>query len=176
MSTYKISVGGRGSECFLFPVSDEQYKLLEDGDVENDNMDLDTVTKILNVEDVFDAPQSIIGAYLDEHYITVSNIDGDEIWNSESSELENENHEWKGTEYDNKPHLIIEDYSKGIFFNFFVETEDEFAPSKMTFVITELGDCREIITSIKYDNVDLSDTIEFDDYWSKGFYYILVKY
>lgn len=172
MKTYKISLGGRGSECFIFPLSEEQYKILLDGDVESEKMQHEDVLEILNVEDVFDADESVLGVYLDEYYVSVYDEDV-EIWNSESNEVDIDS-KWIEDEFNNT-HLVIEDYSKGNFFNFFIETEEEFNPSKLSFLVTEVGQCRDLITSIKYDDIDLSDTKEFDDYWSKGLYYILIK-
>lgn len=172
MKTYKISLGGRGSECFIFPLSEEQYKILLDGNVESEKMQHEDVLEILDVEDVFDADESVLGVYLDEYYVSVYDEDI-EIWNSESNEVDIDS-EWIEDEFNNT-HLVIEDYSKGNFFNFFIETEEEFNPSKLSFLVTEVGQCRDLITSIKYDDIDLSDTKEFDDYWSKGLYYILIK-
>jgi hypothetical protein len=174
MNTYKISLGGRGSECFLFPLSDDQYVTLEKGEVENEKMELDEIITVLNVEDIFDAPQSILGAYLDEYYISVCDSKDQEVWNSENGDIESDD-KWCVTDYDGQNYLVIEDYSKGNFFNFYVDLEEDFDPSKLSLVITEVGQCRDIITSIQYNGLDLDDTKEFDDYWSKGFYFILSK-
>lgn len=174
MNTYKISLGGRGSECFLFPLSDEQYEILEESGVEKEKMELDEIANVLNIEDIFDSPQSILGAYLDEFHISVYDYNDEEIWNSENGDLSGDD-KWQGTEYDGQNYLVIEDYSKGNFFNFYIDLEEEFDPSKLSLIITEVGRCRDIITSVKYNGVDLNDTKEFDDYWSKGFYFILSK-
>ena len=174
MKTYKISLGGRGSECFIFPIDETQYQKLLNGDVESDKMELDDILETIEVEDIFDSEISVLGAYDTEYYITVSDENGDEIWNSETESIDHDNTQWVDVDIEGD-YLVIEDYSKGNFFNFYVETEDDFNPNKIGFIITEVADSRDIITSIKYDNEDLSDTKEYDDYWSKGFYYILKK-
>lgn len=173
MNTYKISLSGRGSECFIFPLDDVQYETLYKGDVESDKMELDDILEILGVEDIFDSEESVLGTYLDEYYISIFDIEENEIWSSESDDVDFLA-EWKEDTI-KETHLVIEDYSKGNFFNFFVETDEEFDPTKISFIVTEVGDSRDIITSIKYNGEDLQDTKEFGDYWSKGLYYILTK-
>jgi len=174
MKTYKISLGGRGSECFIFPVNDNQYQQLLEGDVENDGLELEQILDILEVEDIFDSEISILGSYNDEYYISVSDDEGNEVWNSELELLDELEAEWTDVEI-KEDYFVIEDYSKGNFLNFYVDLEDDFDVSKIKLIITEVADSRDIITSIKYDGLDLCDTKEFDDYWSKGFYYILKK-
>lgn len=173
MKTYKISLGGRGSECFIFPLDNEQYKTLLEGEVESDKMELNDVLDVVGVEDMFDAEISVLGPYVDEYYMTVSDEDNQEIWNSNLEETNSDDDVWNDLEVDGD-YLVIEDYSKGNFFNFYIETE-EFDPNKLSFSITEVADSRDLITSVIYDGEDLTDTKEFDDYWSKGLYYILTK-
>ncbi len=176
MKTYKISLSGKGSECFIFPIDDSQYQKLLEGDVENDKMELDTILEILGVEDIFDSEISILGAYDGEYYVTVSDENGNEIWNSETELVDYDDIQWTDVEIEGD-YFVIEDYSKGNFFNFYIDIEDDddFNPNKIGLIITEVAGSRDIITSIKYNEEDLSDTKEYDDYWSKGFYYILKK-
>ena len=70
---------------------------------------------------------------------------------------------------------IIKNYSKGEFFTFRLETEEEFDPQKLKPVIYEVAEVRDIISGMIYGDDDISDSKEFCDYWSKGFYYIVYE-
>jgi hypothetical protein len=42
-------------------------------------------------------------------------------------------------------------------------------------VIREVAEVRDIISGMIYNDEDISDTMEFSNYWSKGFYYIVYE-
>ena len=66
---------------------------------------------------------------------------------------------------------MIDDYQKGNFFNYVLET-DEFDPTLLCAKIVELLDGKsELITDIKYDGNEMEK--EYGDTISKGFTYIL---
>ena len=170
---YKISLGGRGSECFLFRLKEGQADELLESGVEKDEMSIDDISDYLEIESVFDCENTVLGAYYGEHYITIEDEEGNEIFNSDKSE-ENlfEENDWKDGGFEKEDYLVVEDYSKGEFFTFEVEC-DEFDVTKLKPIITEVAECRDLITGFYYEGEELER--EFGDYWSKGFYYIVYK-
>jgi len=69
--------------------------------------------------------------------------------------------------------LIIEDYTKGQFFQYDIELDEEFDSKKLKPIVTEIGERVEIITNFTYNETDLSFFKEYGDYWSKGLTYYL---
>ena len=68
--------------------------------------------------------------------------------------------------------LSVEDYQKGNFFNYTLETEEEFNPEMLVGVLVELLDgCSELITDIKYKDHEMVK--DYGDTRSKGFTYML---
>jgi len=173
---YTISLSGRGGDIAIFPITEEQFNYLQKNDVESDNMSYDEICEYLEFEDLFSSSEHMVtGAYLSECFISVMNEEtGEEVWNSEN-DSGFVNTEWKDGGIEGSDYLAVEDYMKGEFFTFYLETEEEFNPDKLIPIITEVAEVRDIITSFIYDGDDLSDTKEYSDYWSKGFNYILYK-
>jgi hypothetical protein len=173
---YTISLSGRGGDIAIFPITEEQFNYLQENDVESDNMSYDEICEYLEFEDLFSSSEHMVtGAYLSECFISVMNEEtGEEVWNSENDSGFVDT-EWKDGGIEGSDYLAVEDYVKGEFFTFYLETEEEFNPDKLIPIITEVAEVRDIITSFIYDGDDLSDTKEYSDYWSKGFNYILYK-
>ena len=173
---YTISLSGRGGDIAIFPITEEQFNYLQENDVESDNMSYDEICEYLEFEDLFSSSEHMVtGAYLSECFISVmSEETGEEVWNSENDGGFTDT-EWKDGGIEGSDYLAVEDYVKGEFFTFYLETEEEFNPDKLIPIITEVAEVRDIITSFIYDGNDLSDTKEYSDYWSKGFNYILYK-
>ena len=173
---YTISLSGRGGDIAIFPITEEQFNYLQKNDVESDNMSYDEICEYLEFEDLFSSSEHMVtGAYLSECFISVMNEEtGEEVWNSENDSGFVDT-EWKDGGIEGSDYLAVEDYVKGEFFTFYLETEEEFNPDKLIPIITEVAEVRDIITSFIYDGDDLSDTKEYSDYWSKGFNYILYK-
>jgi hypothetical protein len=69
--------------------------------------------------------------------------------------------------------LIVEDYIKGQFYTYEIELEKDFDPALLIPIATEIGERVEIITDLRYNEVELSYYKEFGDYWSKGITYYL---
>ena len=59
---YTIEVNGKGAESFLHKLTEEQYETLQDGGVEEDQMDHDQISEILGV-DFLDTEDIITGIY-----------------------------------------------------------------------------------------------------------------
>lgn len=172
---YTISVSGRGADASLYPLTQEQAQELKEMGIEEDVMSMDEIADYLGVDEIFSSSEHcVVGAYYGEHYITVTNDEtGEEIWNSEDFDFEDTG--WKDGGIEDSSYLVVEDYSKGEFFTFRLETEEEFDPQKLKPVIYEVAEVREIISGMIYGDEDISDSKEFCDYWSKGFYYIVYE-
>ena len=73
MKRYTIEIGGRGAECYVFPLTDEQLTNLKIGGIVEEKMDMDNVYQILGVESVLDTDFTYVGPYDDSdmYYIKV---------------------------------------------------------------------------------------------------------
>jgi fructokinase len=47
---YKITLGGRGADIYVHRLNEEQHKLLKEGEVEKEKIDMDDIAKIINKE------------------------------------------------------------------------------------------------------------------------------
>jgi hypothetical protein len=170
---YKIIVSGRGAECYVHSIDENQKSKLFECDVENDNCEHEEIIEILNKNDIFETDNIYLGPYNDpENFIIeVFNENEVKVWSSEND------HEFKEDEYEfiigKENYLIVEDYTKGQFFNYEIELDEEFDSDKLKPVITEVIDGIEIITKIRYGEIDLEVFKEYGDYWSKGITYYL---
>lgn len=172
MKKFIISLGGRGGEYFLFPLSEEQREKASILDLKN--TDYESILDLLDVGDVMDTEESYLGAFYDPELfsimVTPENDMENVVWVAE------DDHSFEDEEYvdvTKTNHLVVEDYVKGTFFTFEVECE-EFDSTKLVPIVTVIDDF-ELITSFKYDGKDLTDTRQYYDYWSKGFSYYLIK-
>lgn len=175
MKNYTIELTGRGAECYVFPLTDEQIVKLKIGGVVDEQMDIEDVCQVLGVESIQDSDSIYTGLYDDSdlYSLRILNEDNELVedltdnWNYEMLDGEDyiENH------YDEK-NLIVEDTCKGHFFNFALDIEEDFDSSKLSPIITEIGECVTLITGLRYGDQVLSVN-EYGDYWSKGFYFYL---
>lgn len=171
---YNINLGGRGCDSRIFKITDEQYTYLKESGVEDENLSYEEIGEYLGKELLFDdADDYVVGPYLDEVWITVEDESGNQIFDGDSFGDEIfDNNTWESLDVERDNYFVLEDYSKGNFFSFEVEDET-FDINKLSFVLKEVAECRDIIVGIKYSGQDVSDTKEYGDYWSKGFYYLL---
>ena len=168
---YTIELYGKGGESFIHRLTEEQYENLQDGCVEDDAMDTDEISELLGV-DFTETDDVITGIYTGNGNIQVIVKDesGEVVWESED-DFDFEEYEEQYL-YNDDNYLIVEDYQKGNFFNFILDTEDEFNPQLLSAVVCELLDGRsELVTNIKYDGQDLYK--DYGDTVSKGFTYML---
>ena len=167
MTKFTIKVSGLGGELFIHPITDEQYDRLDQlGQIDQDN-----ITDITNIEDYFSSDESLLGAYNDSECYIVEVFEGDkEIWSSLNNDEPLEEGEYQISHTGN--YLLCEDYVKGSFFEFDFEAEN-FDISKLKLVITDVGEVRELITGIMYDDIVLEKSYNDSDYWSKGLSYFL---
>ena len=168
---YTIEVNGKGGEAFIHKLNEEQYETLQDGGVEDDLIDKDQIDEILGT-DFLDTDDIIMGIYTggENIQIIVKDESGEVVWESEDDfdfeEYENY-YQFNDTHY-----LSVEDYQKGNFFNYTLETDEEFNPEMLVAVLVELLDgCSELITDIKYKDHEMIK--DYGDTSSKGFTYML---
>jgi hypothetical protein len=174
---YKIEVSGRGGDSFIFRLTEEQREKFSDADVESGSMEYDEICGILGVEDYFSSNDQIMGLYNGknhgEHlYIEVFDESGEVIWKSPEDydfpEVE------VSYEYNDGNYLLIEDYQKGLFWNYQLDLEEEFNSDLLSIKIVELLDgMSELITDIKYNGESI-DYKDYGDTSSKGFTYYLL--
>jgi hypothetical protein len=168
---YTIEVNGKGGEAFIHKLTEEQYEALQDGGVEDDQMDKDQIDEILGV-DFLETDDIIMGIYSgsDNIEIVVKDESGEIVWQSDDEfifEEVEDDYQFNDTTY-----FSAEDYQKGNFFNYILETEEEFNPEMLTAVLVELLDgCSELITDIKYNEHQMIK--DYGDTRSKGFNYML---
>lgn len=169
---YKITLSGKGSESYIHELNNDQIDSLKSLDLEN--TDSDEISNILDKNDIFETDEIILGPYShpENYYIEVFDENEDIIWKSEDE------HEFEDCHFncvfdnpDDKV-LIVEDYVKGQFLSFTIETES-FDPKKLIPVITEISERIEVITGMFYGEQDLSESKDYLDYWSKGITYHL---
>ena len=175
---YKITLGGRGADIWVHRLNEEQHKLLKEGEVEKDKIEMDNIAKILGKGMVDESDEIYTGVYDSDFVVQVFNESdvmifdslADEDWSfDEETRDEYENYESFAEE--DEPMFFVESYSKGTFFTFEVETDEEFDESKISPIITEINERFEMITGLCYKGEVLEK--EFDDYWGKGYYYHL---
>lgn len=168
---YTIEVNGKGGEAFIHKLTEEQYEILQDGGVEDDLMEKDQIDDVLGM-DFLDTEEIITGIYTgsDNIWIKVMDESGEVVWESDEDfdfEEYEDYYQFNDTNY-----LSAEDYQKGNFFNYTLETEEEFNPEMLVAVLVELLDGRsELITDIKYKDHEMIK--DYGDTTSKGFTYML---
>jgi hypothetical protein len=173
MKKYKIVISGRGAECYVHSINEEQLKEFISSEVESGDCEPETISEILNKEDIFETDNIFLGPYNnpEDFLIQVFNDNNVKIWESDQK------FEFQGTEneylFETDNSLLIEDYTKGEFYNYEIEVDGEFDENKLKPVITEIAEVVEIITGFYYGDVDLNNYKDYGDYWSKGITYYL---
>jgi hypothetical protein len=178
---YKIVLGGRGSETYIHALTDEQKKILIDGEVQKDKMEYDRIMEVIGVPNFNDTDETYSGPYYsdDNYIIEVYNDKDEKIWDSYddkewefNTELVEELDDWSTLVVNEDNRLIIEDYCKGNFKVLFLEIDGEFDPNLLSPKTVEINERIDIITGLYYNGVEIED-FEWDDTWSKGMYYYI---
>jgi hypothetical protein len=173
MKKYRIIVGGKGAECYVYRINTDKRARLIEGKVEENQMESDEISKILGVDFVTDSDDIFLGPYTDPktYHITVYDENNTMVWESDDKyEFSDAQMEFK---FEDDDVLIVEDYVKGEFYTYEIELEKDFDPSKLTLIITEVGNTIEILSDLMYGEVELSSYKDYGDYWSKGLTYYL---
>jgi hypothetical protein len=179
MKKIKLILAGRGSECYVHDINEEQKERLVNGGIEDDKISLELVCDILGVEWHEENARIYTGASTspDSFYIAAYDEFNKLIWESDENFEFNDELDtyWDGyeeVEWDpNK--LIIHDYIKGNFKEYELKLEEDFDPNKLSTVIQDVGEIIQLIKDLKYDDKELED-YEWGDYWSKGLSFYLV--
>jgi len=156
---YKITLGGRGADIWVHRLNEEQHKLLKEGEVEKEKIEMDDIAKILEKEMVDESDEIYTGVYDNYGDVVVQVFNesdemifdslADEDW-AFDDETRNEYENYESYAEEDEPMLFVESYSKGTFFSFEVETDEEFDPTKISPVITEINERVEMITVLCY--------------------------
>lgn len=172
---YKIEVSGRGCEAFIFKLEEHQRQRLWESDVESGNMDEQEICDILNVSDYFSTNDILMGLYCGSshgEYLWIKVLDEQDTVVWESSDDFNFDIVEEIYKYNDSDYLVIEDYQKGHFYNYFLETDSDFDPKLLSCVLVDLIDgVTQQISEIKYNGQKLER--EYVDTWSKGFNFYL---
>lgn len=177
MKKYKITLSGRGADCYVYHLTDDQYQKLDEGGVSEDKMSMDEILEVLGTDFISDTDDIVLGAYYDSdlHYFSVHDENGNLVWESNQDWDAETNEEFPDWEivHDEEKTLICEDILKGEFSSFILETEEDFDPTKLTVIVEEVGEIVALITGVRYDGQKL-EVDEFGDYWDKGFNFYLI--
>jgi hypothetical protein len=175
MKKYKIHLSGKGSEVLVYSINGEQKQKLKEFDFDSSEIDFGNLSPILGVEFIHDSDISYTGPYSEptDYFIEVKDEDGNLVWQSDDNFYPDDVN--FNCVHDNEDVLLIEDYSKGEFYTFDLEIDEDFDFNKLYLKITEIGDMVEVITGLFYDSKDLDDSKEFSDIWSKGLYFHLCE-
>ena len=134
-------------------------------------MDQDEINEILEC-DFLETEEMVFGIYPggENIWIKVTDESGEVIWESdEDFEFEEIEDEYR---YNDTTYFSAEDYQKGNFFNYVLETDEEFNPQLLSAVVLEILDGRsELIIDIKYNGQEMKK--DHGDTTSKGFTYML---
>jgi len=178
---YKITLGGRGSESYIHKLTDEQKKILIDEEVERDKMEYDRIMEVIGVPNFNDTDETYCGPYYDSdsNVVEVFDENDQKVWSSLDDkewefnwELVEELDDWQTEVVMEDNHLIIDNYVKGIFKEYFLEIEEPFDPKLISAKTTEVNERYDIITGLYYNGVEIED-YEWGDYWDKGMYYYI---
>jgi hypothetical protein len=173
MRKYTINVFGKGAECYVHKLTPEQKIKLDEINTGTGDEDSQEIASILGINDVYETDFIHLGPYNNPelYLIQVKNENDEIIWESDNKHSFEEE-EYEGI-YFNEDVLIVEDYSKGEFYSYDLEIDEEFDPKKITPLVTDLCESSEIITELNYNERPLSPFKEYGDYWSKGITYYL---
>ena len=168
---YTIEVNGKGGEAFIHKLTEEQYETLQDNGVEDDLMEKDQIDEVLGI-DFLDTEEIVMGIYTggENIQIIVKDESGEVVWESDDDfDFEEYEDEYQ---FNDTTYFSAEDYQKGNFFNYTLETDEDFNPEMLVAVLVELLDGRsELITDIKYKDHEMVK--DYGDTISKGFTYML---
>jgi hypothetical protein len=156
---YTIEALGRGADCYIYKLSEEQFNKLEKYNGSVDSHDI--LANELGVEDYFETDLIRSGVYdsIDSSVIIVRNEANEIVWESDKPlEIENSDYEeafWDGN------FIIFEDYGKGCFSEGEFELDGEFDPTKLTRIVSDVCEVMQIISGFAYDGVRI-DTLVGD--------------
>jgi len=176
MRNFKLTLGGRGAEIFIHPISEEQKTQLQEMDIENKDVsvDWDKLNEVLKT-DWDSSDDTYTGAYDNPtaYHIRVFDEDDNEVFASDDDFYMEEGDSDNDYQFVEKENVFVaEHYMKGTFKEYELKIDGDFDPSKLTPVVVEINETLSVITDLKYDGKEIED-FEYGDDWSKGaFFYI----
>jgi hypothetical protein len=176
MKTYKIELAGHGEDCFIHEINDTQFEKFEDKEVEDGEMSMTQVLKVLKKSSHKDTDISIFGPNPDNVCLYVKDESGisilelEENWEFEA--IDNED----GVLYDDPNLLFISEELKGIFYSFELELQNDFDIRKLQPIKTEIGESIEIITGLIYDGIKLEPVEKMIDMEGDGGFNFYLTY
>jgi len=176
MKTYKIELAGHGEDCFIHEINDTQFEKFEDKEVEDGEMSMTQVLKVLKKSSHKDTDISIFGPNPDNVCLYVKDESGisilelEENWEFEA--IDNED----GVLYDDPNLLFISEELKGIFYSFELELQNDFDIRKLQPIKTEIGESIEVITGLVYDGIKLEPVEKMIDMEGDGGFNFYLTY
>lgn len=147
MKKYTIELQGKGKENFIFFLSEEEKKLLNNQEINTD----EEAYSLLNIDSIEECDKTIIGYNINDLNVVIKNFNDDVIWESNSKY----NFEKINVPIYETDLLIIEDNFEGILFNYELELEKDVEPEKISFIVSTINDEIEILTDLEYDGIPI---------------------
>jgi len=170
MKKYTIELSGHGEDCFIHEINDKQFEKYEDKEVEDGEMTLSQVLKVLKKNSHTDTETSIFGPNPDSISLYIKDENGSTLFeyeeNWEFQSVQNED----GVLFDEPNLLFISEILKGTFYSFTLELDNEFVISKLNPILTEVGESVELITGLTYDGKKLYADAKLIDMEGEGGY------
>ena len=171
-----IELSGHGEDCFIHNIDDKQFEKFEDKEVEDGEMSLSQVLKVLKKSTHKDTEISIFGPNPDNVCLYVKDGNGNSIiefeedWDFEV--IENED----GVLFDDPNLLYISEGLKGTFYSFELELENDFDIKKLQPIKTEIGESIEVLTGLFYDGNKLEPVEKMTDMEGDGGFNFYLTY
>ena len=171
-----IELSGHGEDCFIHNIDDKQFEKFEDKEVEDGEMSLSQVLKVLKKSTHKETDISIFGPnpanvclYVkDESGISILELE--ENWDFEA--IDNED----GVMYDDPNLLLISEELKGTFYSFELELQNDFDIRKLQPIKTEIGESIEVFTGLVYDGIKLEPVEKMIDMEGDGGFNFYLTY
>jgi hypothetical protein len=169
---YRITIGGRGAEVITHKITKEQHNIFIEGNVDEDLMSHDEINDVLGLEYLFDDTElRYMGAYPESLYLQVKDENDEVIFTQETIDYDKIISD--EVYCDDNHYLFMQDYSKGEFWVYEIEIEEEFDKDKLILELTDVGCIVDLVTGISYDGNKFEDVRDYGDTSSKGFYFNL---
>lgn len=171
-----IELSGHGEDCFIHNINDKQFEKFEDKEVEDGEMSLSQVLKVLKKSTHNDTEISIFGPNPDNVSLYVKDENGKSIFkfeeNWEFESIENED----GVLYDDPNLIYISEGLKGTFYSFELELDNDFDIKKLQPIKTEIGESIEVLSGLVYDGIKLEPVEKLTDMEGDGRFNFYLTY
>jgi hypothetical protein len=174
MNKYTIEISGRGADCYIHNLTEEQKEKLDMGGVDEDEMEMDEILDVLKKDYVTETDTVVLGVYYEDnlYHVIVTDENNEQVWQSNNNLTIFDEEEDYNIVHDEPNLLVCEDLLKGSFFEYKLDLEEEFDQKKLTVIVSDVAEQIPLITGFRYDGVKL-EVDEFGNYWDKGFNFYL---